>query len=106
VVSKLPIKKQGGVVSFKGLSKNGVRTYFAENLRTSLFNDDLSNEPSASTVCIFKRKSRRIKNWKNYIQKSSCLVCQGLHVSRGVASERIEDGPPSRNFVFSYFLII
>jgi hypothetical protein len=37
-------KKQGGDVNFKGLSA------FSENLPASLFNDDLSSEPTFSQV--------------------------------------------------------
>jgi hypothetical protein len=34
-----------GALNFKVLSLDGGRTDFSENLRTSLFNDNLSNEP-------------------------------------------------------------
>ncbi len=39
------IELKGGSLNFKGLSQDGGRTDFSENLRTSLFNDNLSNEP-------------------------------------------------------------
>ncbi len=41
---------KGGAPNFKGLSQGGRRTDFSENLRASLFNDDLSNEPNLSPI--------------------------------------------------------
>ncbi len=43
-------KKQGCALNFKGLSQDGGRTYFSENLRTSLFNKYPSNEPNFSRI--------------------------------------------------------
>jgi hypothetical protein len=40
------MKKQGGALNFKRFSQHGRRTDFSENLCASLFNDDLSNEPT------------------------------------------------------------
>jgi hypothetical protein len=36
------------IKNFKGLSQDWGRIDFSENLRASLFNDDLSNEPNFS----------------------------------------------------------
>ncbi len=36
--------------NFKGLSQDGVRADFLKNLRASLFNDDLSNEPDVDRI--------------------------------------------------------
>jgi hypothetical protein len=36
--------------NFKGLLQDGGRTDFSENLCTSLFHDDLSNEPTFSQI--------------------------------------------------------
>ncbi len=51
-------QKQGGVLNFKRLSQDGRRQIFSDNLRASIFNDDLSYEstffsqpdPSCCTV--------------------------------------------------------
>jgi hypothetical protein len=41
---------KGGALNFKGLSQDGGRTYFYENLCTSLSNNNLSNEPTFSQI--------------------------------------------------------
>jgi hypothetical protein len=38
------------LVKFQGLSHDGVRAELAENLRTSLFNKDLSNDTTLSQI--------------------------------------------------------
>ncbi len=35
---------------FKGLSQGGIREQFSKNLRASLFNEDLSNEPNFGRI--------------------------------------------------------
>jgi hypothetical protein len=50
IVSVLPIKKQEGNLNFYGLSQDGGRTDFSENLYASLFNDEQSNEPTFSQI--------------------------------------------------------
>jgi hypothetical protein len=35
---------------FKGLSQGGIREEFSKNLRASLFNEDLSNEPNFGRI--------------------------------------------------------
>jgi hypothetical protein len=44
MVLELPIKTQAGSLNFKGLSHDGGQVKFAENLRSSPFNEDLSYE--------------------------------------------------------------
>ncbi len=41
---------KGGALNFKGLSQDGERTDFSENLRASRFYDDISNEPTFSKI--------------------------------------------------------
>ncbi len=43
-------QKKGVALSFKGLLQGGGRTDLSENLRASLFNDDLSIEPTFSQI--------------------------------------------------------
>jgi hypothetical protein len=43
-------QKHGGDLNFKWLAQDEGRTDFSENLRTSLFNDNLSNEPTFSQI--------------------------------------------------------
>jgi hypothetical protein len=47
---KKPIIEWGGAENFKGLSQDGGRVKFAENLRASPFNDDLSNDTTFSQI--------------------------------------------------------
>jgi hypothetical protein len=50
IVCKKKFKKQGGALNCKGLSQDGGRINFSENLRASLFYDDLPNEPTFSRI--------------------------------------------------------
>jgi hypothetical protein len=50
MVSKLAIKKQEDALTFKGLSEDGWQAKFAENLRATLFNEDLPNETTFSLI--------------------------------------------------------
>ncbi len=45
----LPVTVGDGF-NFKGLSLDGVRADFSENLHASLFNDDISNEPNFGRI--------------------------------------------------------
>jgi hypothetical protein len=51
LASKFAIKKQGGDIhSIKGLSEDGGRAKFVENLRVPPFSEDLSNETTCSLI--------------------------------------------------------
>jgi hypothetical protein len=53
LVAKLTIEKQRGALNFKQLSNDGGQTKFAENLRASPFNKELSNENTFSLINLY-----------------------------------------------------